>query len=248
MRNFKLIIRYQGTCYTGWQKTGCGSSIEEKVEECLSLLVRHPVSIDAASRTDRGVHAEGQVIRFFSDTQLECSDILYRMNQLLPKDIAVCSIERVSDDFHPTLDALSKQYSYEICSGSVQLPFARFTSWHFSHPLDLSSMRKAAKSLLGTHDFSTFCNERSLWDRNPICTLSEIEIIELLDHRIRIVLYADHFLYKMARNLSGFLAYVGCGKIREDAASRILGSCDRKQAGITAPAHGLTLQKVYYKK
>jgi tRNA pseudouridine38-40 synthase len=108
-------------------------------------------------------------------------------------------------------------------------------------------MRKAADYLVGTHDFSAFCKDRRLWDRNPICHLEKIEIEELPQQRLRIVLTGDHFLFRMARNIVGTLVHVGCGKIEAERVPAILEGQDRTQAGVAAPAHGLTLKRVIYK-
>jgi tRNA pseudouridine38-40 synthase len=107
-------------------------------------------------------------------------------------------------------------------------------------------MQRAASHLIGAYDFSSFCNERHLWDRNPICHLEKIEIISLPQQRLLILIIGDHFLYKMARNLAGTLTYVGCGKLRAEQIPAILAGQDRKRAGATAPAHGLILKRVFY--
>jgi len=150
-------------------------------------------------------------------------------------------------DFHPTLSCRKKEYAYSLCYGTVQMPFFRHTSWHFPYLLDLENMQRAASHLIGTHDFSSFCNERSLWDRSPFCTLEKIEIRNCPEkERLCMVVTGDHFLFRMVRNIAGTLAYVGCGKIDSDQIPTILASRDRTQAGMTAPAHGLTLKHVVY--
>ena len=168
------------------------------------------------------------------------------MNQLLPKEIAILSAQVMTDDFHPTLECCKKEYWYHICNAPTQIPFFRATSWHFPYALDLLQMQMGAQHLIGTHDFSAFCNERQLWDRDPVCSLEKIEIVPLENQRLRISITGDHFLYKMARNIAGTLAYLGCGKLFPDAIPAILMSKDRTQAGMTAPAHGLVLKQVFY--
>lgn len=244
--NIRLILSYKGTAYSGWQRTGLGTSIEEALTKALQTVLQHPVKLQAASRTDSGVHAVGQVVNFFSKSQVPLDRLQHSLNQLLPKDIVVREIELATETFHPTVDALKKEYRYEICHGILQLPFFRHTSWHFPYFLHLEPMQIAARHLLGSHDFSTFCNQRAFLDCNPLCHIEKIEIISLMQDRLRITLLGDHFLYKMVRNLVGTLAYVGCGKLREDEISAILKSKDRTRAGITAPAHGLRLEKVFY--
>ncbi|MES2122282.1 MAG: hypothetical protein V4492_05840 [Chlamydiota bacterium] len=155
--------------------------------------------------------------------------------------------EEMPPDFHPTLWSVKKHYRYLLCCSSTQLPFYRDTSWHFPHVLSLAAMQRSANHLLGTHDFSAFCNARSIWDRNPICTLESISITPLAESdRYQFDITGDHFLYKMVRNLVGALAYAGCGKLDPDAIPAILSSKDRTQAAMTAPAHGLCLKQVFY--
>lgn len=245
-RNYKLVISYDGSSYAGFQKTKLGPSIEETLEKALETILQHPVAVQAASRTDAGVHAEGQVINFFTAKSISERRIKASLEGLLPKEIAVVSMEEMPLNFHPTLDPIKKEYWYHICNTLIQLPFHRHTSWHFPYPLNLEAMRHAAQGLLGSHDFSAFCNERKLWDRSPVCHLETIEISALQDKRLRIAIIGDHFLYRMARNIAGTLAYVGCGKLKADQIPVILKNKERSQAGITAPALGLTLKRVFY--
>ncbi|MBS0605180.1 MAG: tRNA pseudouridine(38-40) synthase TruA [Verrucomicrobia bacterium] len=246
MFNIKLVIAYFGVSYAGWQKTKMGPSIEEVLEQTLARILQHEVKLQAASRTDAGVHAHAQVVNFIAQKPLDLNRLKYSLNGMLPKEIAILEAVEMPFDFHPTLDTIGKEYWYQICNSPTQLPFHRQTSWHFPYPLDLDQMRLAASHLLGTHDFSSFCNDRKLWDRNPVCRLEKIEITPLPGQRFNIALLGDHFLFRMARNLAGTLAYAGCGKLKPRELSSILESKDRTLAGVTAPAHGLTLKQVFY--
>lgn len=250
--NIKLTIAYLGTSYAGWQKAHPAPSIEETLEKALSKILQHEVKLQAASRTDAGVHAEGQVVNFFTQNQivnqLPKSTVVFRLNSCLPKDIAVTSAEEMPANFHPSLDCIKKEYWYHICNSLTQLPFHRQTSWHIPYPLNKEAMRKAANYLIGTHDFSAFCKDRRLWNRNPVCHLEKIEIEDLSHQRLRISLTGDHFLFRMARNIVGTLLHVGCGKIDAEVVPSILSSLDRTQAGVTAPAPGLSLKRVFYKE
>lgn len=246
MTNIKLIISYCGSSYAGWQKTNMGPSIEETLQQTLQKILQHEVKLQAASRTDAGVHAQGQVVNFILQKPYDLNRLKFILNCLLPKDIAILSIEEMPIDFHPTLDTKKKEYSYQICYGNIQLPFYRTISWHFPYLLDIDTMQRSSQHLLGSHDFSAFCNERKLWDRNPICQIETIEISVLAADRLKIVMTGDHFLFRMARNLVGTLAYVGCGKLNADQIPFILRNKDRNAAGVTAPAHGLTLNRVFY--
>ncbi len=246
MLNLKLTVCYEGTSYLGWQETSMGPSIEGALKQAIQTLLQHEVELQAASRTDAGVHARAQIVNFLTEKSLCLEKFQYSLNGLLPKQIAVTRVEKMPLDFHPTLDSLAKEYEYQICTHPIQLPFERYTSWHFPYPLDLASMTFAARCLEGKHDFSTFCNELSLWDRTPLCHLEKIEVNAIPGRGVKFLFVGDHFLYRMARNLAGTLAYVGCGKIQAEEIPAILESKDRTRAGMTAPALGLMLTRVVY--
>lgn len=241
-KNYKIILAYDGSNYLGWQKTSLGPSIEQCLQEALETILQNKVVLQAASRTDAGVHANGQVVNFFS-TKALCSE---EINAILPKDIRILSLEEAQVEFHPTLDCIGKTYHYDICYGAIQLPHRRFYSWHIPDTLDLAAMMEASKSLIGIHDFSAFCNVKNNEEyENKVRHLQNIEFESTSNH-LRIGLTGKNFLYKMVRNIVGTLAYVGVGKIESTAVPIILKSCDRTQAGITAPAHGLCLSTVHY--
>lgn len=248
MANIKLMVAYDGTRFLGWQKTKMGPSIEDSLERVLTRILQHDITLQAASRTDAGVHAKGQVVNFFTGKVIpSLQRLLISMNCLLPKDIAVIDIEQVADDFHPTLDCKQKEYHYFVCYGAAQLPHHRFFSWHYPHALDIDAMQRAAQHLVGEHDFATFCNfkKNSSYD-HTIRYVHEIAVTSLPDHRLHFRIIGNNFLYKMVRNLVGTMVYVGCGKIKEEAVAGILSSGDRTLAGVTAPALGLCLHRVYY--
>jgi len=247
MRNIQLIISYDGSPYLGWQKTPLGPTIEETLENTLSQILQEKISLQAASRTDAKVHAEGQSVNFISNKEKICLEKLHKsLNALLPPSITVTSVEQRAPDFHPTLDAQGKEYHYLVCNTPYQLPKHRFFSWHVPSYLDIVAMKQAALSLLGTHDFSAFCNERSLLDKDPICTLHSLDILSLEGNRLLFSVKGNRFLYRMVRNLIGTLIYVGQGKISQEDVSSILSSKNRTLAGVTAPAHGLHLIQVFY--
>jgi len=241
-KNIKCSLAYCGTRYFGWQKTKMGPSIEQAVENCLAQILQHPIQLQAASRTDRGVHAKGQKINFFTEKDLPLEKLEKSMQSLLPSDISLLKIELVHDSFHPTLDAVAKEYHYTICNGPVQLPFNREFSWHVYYPLDRKKMELAAAYLEGTHDFSAFSIKRE--DKG----FRHIHHIRISPSEQGLILKikGDNFLYKMARNLVGTLVYVGYGKIPLKKIPEIVEGKDRTQAGVTAPAHGLALQEVFY--
>jgi len=231
---YKAIVCYEGTFYFGWQKTITGPSIQEELEKALFKITGELTTPEAASRTDRGVHARGQVVQFSLQKALEPKVLQRGLNGILPKDIRVldCSFE----DFHPTLDALGKEYHYHFSVDDVQDPTQRFFAWHCYFPLDREKMIQAAQQFTGKHDFSPFSTEKK---ENPYCTIESI-VVEKECIKIK----GDRFLYKMARALAGTIIYYGTGKVTK--IDHILTSKDRKEAGITAPAHGLYLHKVFY--
>jgi tRNA pseudouridine38-40 synthase len=219
-----------------------GPSIQEALTKAIQSACQEEVIPEAASRTDRGVHAEGQSIAFSLQKPWEPSRLLCAMNAHLPKDIRVTQIKTASPDFHPTLQAKSKEYHYRISPQPFQAPIDRLYAWHFPHPLQIDLMEKAGQLLLGAHDFSSFTSIRP---KNPICTLFSIEL-SFPERRLQIGLKGDRFLYKMARTLAGTLVYVGCGKMPLESIPGLLSSPDRKKGGVTAPAHGLFLKHVLY--
>lgn len=245
MRNIKAVIAYSGTHYLGFQKTKEGPSIEESLEKGFAQILRKEVTLQGASRTDRGVHAQGQVINLFSDVE-NLPALKKSVQAVLPKDIALLSLEFEKPDFHPTLDAHSKEYRYYICNSSFQLPFHREFSWHYPYPLDIDLMQKGAKQLIVKHNFSAFSNQNDEKPEDSVREIYSLTIAPLPNHRLQIAIIGNSFLYKMVRNVVGTLVYVGQGKIPLDSLPLILQSQDRSKAGVTAPAQGLFLYKVNY--
>jgi tRNA pseudouridine38-40 synthase len=250
MTNIKLTIAYDGTRYLGWQKTVSGPSIEESLEKALKTILSHDVRLQAASRTDAGVHASGQIVNFICDRTVDPHQLdLWRgsLNGLLPRDISVLNLEMTLDSFHPTLDCIGKEYHYLMSTDHVQIPHERLYSWHYPADLDITAMRKETESLIGEKDFTAFCNEKKNCDYTDfVRRVDEISIEELPERRLRFIIKGNNFLYKMVRNIVGTLVYVGCRKIPVDTLPEILASGDRTRAGITAPNHGLCLHKVFY--
>lgn len=243
MNNYRCILAYCGFSFYGFKSTEMGPNIEDTLRTCLERILQHPIEIQGASLTDRGVHAEGQVVNFFSGQELDLGKTLCSLRSLLPKSIAPLKLEKVHDTFHPSLDAESKEYHYWICNLPTQFPHHRMYSWHCPLPLDQNAMKEASLLLIGKRDFSALANERY---EDPIRTLMRIEICPQNENRFRIEVKGDRFLYKMVRNLVGMLVAVGRGKISVQEIPDILESRDRRLAAMTAPAHGLTLKRVYY--
>ncbi|MFT4553562.1 MAG: tRNA pseudouridine38-40 synthase [Chlamydiales bacterium] len=248
MKNIKITIAYDGSEYLGWQNTKMGPSIEGTLLTVLEKVLQEKISLQAASRTDAGVHARSQIVNFITKKKdLDLVSLERALNSLLPPDIAVLKLEFALKDFHPTLDCQKKEYHYHLCSNQAQLPHNRHFSWHYPHSLNIELMRSMSQALIGKHDFAAFinCMNNKIPD-DTIRELTRIDLIELPENRLRFEVEGRHFLYKMVRNIVGYLVYVGCGKLKPGAISQILASKDRKLGGITAPALGLTLFEINY--
>jgi tRNA pseudouridine38-40 synthase len=247
LRNIKLTLAYDGTLFFGWQQTKMGSSIEECLKLAVKKLLNEAYIVQGCSRTDRGVHALHQVANFFTRKQTTLPTLQKSLNALLPPSIRVVDVEEMDLSFHPTLDATGKEYCYSLWTHNIQSPFERHTSWHIVDRLDIEKMKQAALHFVGTHDFGSFCNMRkNLNYEDKIREVFSIDFEVISDLNLRLKIKANHFLYKMARNIVGTLVYVGKGKIEPEQIPQILRAKQRSLAGITAPAHGLTLTKVFY--
>ncbi len=251
MHNIMMHIAYDGTRYLGWQKTNLDSvqpSVEYVVQSTLEQIVQHPAPIQAASRTDRGVHALGQVANFILQKEgFDLERLQHSLNCLLPADIRILACQTAEDDFHATLHAKAKQYIYRIYTGPVLLPALRFTHWHMPEELDREKMLTGSHIMLGEHDFIALRNHRKGNDYNDtVRTIYSIDFHDIEPHILEIKITGNNFLYKMCRNIVGTLVYVAQGKISPGTLVNILSGGIRADAGITAPAHGLTLNKVFY--
>ena len=245
MSNISLTIAYDGTELHGWQKSDMGPTVEAILQETLEKIVRHPVTLQATSRTDAGVHAEGQVVNFFLEKDLELGQLQLSLNQLLPPAIAIINVECMPDSFHPTLDAKSKIYRYQVSVGTYQMPMHRLYAWHFPYRVNVAKMREASRHLLGRHDFTAFTNVQ---DQAPDNTVRELYRIDFYENRglLMIEIEGNRFLYRMVRNLVGTLLHIGCGKLEGDELPLILRRRDRRFSGVTAPSHGLILHKIHF--
>ncbi|MBS4168747.1 tRNA pseudouridine(38-40) synthase TruA [Parachlamydia sp. AcF125] len=247
MINIRLTISYDGGRFLGWQKTSIGPSIEESLENALRQILQETIALQAASRTDAGVHAHEQVVNFFTAKSLDLRRLSKSLNGLLPKDIVVLDAQLAPHNFHPTLDCLSKEYRYSISTGPIQSPDRRFYAWHCPGFLDKELMQKAAMHLAGVHDFSAFCNfKKNEGYTHYVREVSSIQICETSSDDFYFQVIGKSFLYKMVRNIVGTLIYVGKGKLQCDDLPLLLKGGDRTKIGMTAPAHGLTLYRLSY--
>ena len=245
MRNFKIVIQYEGTKYQGWQRQeSTGNTIQGKFEAILSKMTGSKVQIDGSGRTDAGVHARGQVANLHIEESFSKEEILSYLNHYLPDDIAVTSIEKVDDRFHSRYQATAKTYRYHIHIGQIPDVFRRKYEYQYEKELDIDRMKKAASYLTGTHDFAAFCGNKKM-KKSTVRTIYEIRFtVEgndlMIDYR------GNGFLQNMIRILTGTLIEVGDKRRDPEEIKTILESRNRMMAGYTAPACGLTLMNVEY--
>ncbi len=258
MPTFRLTLAYDGTAYAGWQvQPGC-QTIQEALEGAIEKVTGQQVRVLASGRTDAGVHALGQVVGARIDTDLS-TDVLQRaLNAELPQDIAILAVEEVAEGFHAIRDALRKRYRYVIHDGPVRDVFRRPYCWHYrGGRLDVEAMDRAAKALLGKHDFSSF--ETSGAEReSSVRIITDISAKRGSDIRgtrgragdpddsVVVEVEADGFLYNMVRAIVGTLVEVGRGAQPETWPGEVLRATDRSTAGPTAPPQGLFLVCVEY--
>ena len=245
MRNFKLILSYDGTDFQGWQtQPGC-RTVQETLESALAKLTREAkVRVNASGRTDAGVHAAGQVANFHSALTVPIAKLRGAINAHLPDDVVVQSVEEVPAAFDANRDAVSKLYCYVIHDGPTVNPFLRRYYYHSKHTLDEAAMARAALPLIGTHDFHSFETE---WPNraSSVRTITHLGV-NRKGETIWIDVEADGFLYNMVRAIAGTLMNVGRGFWPESKVAAILNAADRTLAGPTAPAAGLFLVRVSY--
>ncbi len=245
MRNFKMVVEYDGTAYRGWQRQKNGISIQQVLEEKIRLITCENVKVIASGRTDAGVHALNQVAGFRSSTRLPAEILCRGVNGLLPPDIVVKELEEVPAEFHPQYDARGKIYVYKICNKRLRPALGRNYLWFIQHPLDLTAMKQGAEYLIGRYDFSCFCaTGSSVKDRTR--TVKGVNITAGEDGLLEITIEAQGFLRYMVRNIVGTLVEIGRGKREPSEMKEIIDSRDRNIAGITAPACGLYLKEVKY--
>ena len=245
MRNFKLILCYDGSRYDGWQRQGNNdNTIQGKLETLLSRLLDQTIEVAGSGRTDAGVHALAQVCSFHAETEENCDEILRQIRRFLPEDIGAVSLQEMPPRFHARLSSKEKTYVYRIWNSEEPNVFERRWMTSVERKLDLDSMRCASEYILGEHDFSAFCANRHM-KKTAVRKLRSIEITRM-GGEIRIALTGDGFLYHMVRIIVGTLIEVGEGKRSAEDMLTILSSCDRMEAGPTAPAQGLTLWHVGY--
>jgi tRNA pseudouridine38-40 synthase len=244
MRTLKLILEYDGTEYVGWQLQAHGRSIQGELERALEILLKEPVRVTGAGRTDSGVHALGQVASFRTARDVPLKAFVAGLNSLLPRDIAVRSAAEERPGFDARRAASGKRYRYRIINRRTRAPLEQRYAWEVFPALDVVAMQEGARALVGRHDFSAF----RAGDCQASTTVRELRSLEIRRDGDGLVMEveATAFLKHMVRNIAGTLVEVGRGKRPARALGEVLDSKDRARAGPTAPAHGLCLVEVYY--
>ncbi|MFW5972047.1 MAG: tRNA pseudouridine(38-40) synthase TruA [Bacillota bacterium] len=245
MRNIKLTIEYDGTRYSGWQiQKNTLLTIQQKLQDALTVINKRPVKVQGASRTDAGVHAEGQVANIYLDVPIPIDRIPMALNRKLPGDIICKFAENVDDDFHARYDTVAKKYRYRIYNSKLPSVFVRNYVYHYIYNIDIKAVKEASRYFLGRHDFSSFQSSGS-YAENTVKTINSLEVIKK-GKELWIEIEGSGFLYNMVRIIVGTILEVSMGKIKISDIEDIIKSCDREQAGYTVPASGLTLLEVYY--
>lgn len=268
-RRIKLTLEYDGSEFKGWQtqsgeEAGAQSpavrTVQGELERALKVATGQAVRVSGASRTDAGVHARGQVASFLlpDSALLPVDDICMALNGNMDKDVVALKAEEVGLDFHPQRDASGKVYSYSLFSRRERAPLLRRTHWHVRFKLDVERMRQATAALIGRHDFTSFASKLALTQlqraddgKTALETVREIRRIDFhedpdLPGRVAVFIEGSGFLYQMVRTIAGSLVDVGRGFREPGWMAEALAAQDRRQAGPTAPPHGLCLERVMY--
>jgi tRNA pseudouridine38-40 synthase len=249
-RRFKLTIAYDGSAYEGWQAQKIGTGVQQKVEEALGKLFPSKPRVHSSSRTDTGVHALGMVVHFdvpTSECGMQPRKLALAINAWLPEDIRVASAQRAAGSFHARFDAKGKQYRYFIWNSPAMNPLLRLTAWHVPRPLDVAAMRAAAGHFKGRHDFRSFAANPGYERETTVRTLVRCDV-QRRGPLLTVIIEGDGFLYRMCRGIVGTLVQTGHGRFAPDDIKRMLARKDRRIAGMSAPAHGLVLWKVFYSR
>jgi len=241
-----LKVAYDGTDFHGWQRQGDYRTVQGVMEDVLRHVVRHPVKLTGCGRTDAGVHAVGHIENFRTTFAHDADKLMRALTSRLPYDLAVVDASYVSDDFHANRSAISKLYRYRVFNSPIR-PVSQLSQRYVNHyhrRLDIESMQRAAKFLIGSHDFTSMANTRGKRE-TMIRTILKCDVTRAGDE-ILIDVEGTGFLYNQVRIMAGTLIEAGHGRWEPEEMLDLLNLKDRTKTGFTAPAHGLCLQWVKY--
>jgi tRNA pseudouridine38-40 synthase len=243
-----LTVAYDGSGYYGWQRQKNFVSVQQRIEEGLSALLKKDITIRGASRTDTGVHSVGQRAVFTDDTiTIPVDKIPYALNSFLPDDIVITAAESVDESFHPQYSVTDKTYEYKILNAPFKNPMLNRYTEFIRQELNIEEMQKACVHFLGEHDFKAFCATGGS-SKTTVRSIYSLDVFKENDNIITIRINGSGFLYNMVRIVAGTLVYVGLGKLKSEDIPDIIASCDRARAGKTLSPNGLTLMEVNYER
>ena len=242
MRYF-VTLSYDGTRYHGWQIQPNGDSIQERLQGALSTLLRAEIAVTGAGRTDAGVHARMMVAHFDYEGELDGKQFCYKLNRLLPYDIAVQQVEQVADDLHARFSATSRTYHYYV--HTVKDPFSRAYSCELHYPLDFKLMNEAARMLLTYEDFGAFCKSGADV-KTTLCQVTAAEWHQTSPSSWYFEITANRFLRNMVRAVVGTLVDVGRGRLTLEEFQKVIEGKQRSDAGESMPGNALFLEKIEY--
>jgi len=242
--NIKVVLEYDGSGFAGWQQQAHGRTVEAELKRALREITGRELKVYAAGRTDAGAHAEGQVVSFQTDGRISPRRLVAALNAKLPADVAVLSAEEVPETFHARYSARWRRYRYRYLDRSSRPALERGRCWQVRGPLDVDAMAKAAKALVGKHDWTSYCSA----SEPPDARVREMRSARVSRHGdvVELELVAEGFLRGLARSIAGALAEVGRGRRPPEWVGEVLEARDRRKAARTAPAGGLTLMEVIY--
>jgi tRNA pseudouridine38-40 synthase len=239
---YVLFIEYDGTEYAGWQIQREQRTIQGEIERNLCIILKEPVKIIGAGRTDAGVHARGQVANFSYSSPLDLFEIQRSLNGLLEKDIRIKKVLQTVDDFHARYSAKLREYHYQIALKPTALK--RNFCWYVPYKLNVKNIKKTTDKIIGQHNFRSFC--RVIYEgSNYYCTVEEAHW-QSDEHYLKFIIKANRFLHGMVRALVGTFVDIGRNKLLISDMDKILSGGDRSLAGNSAPAKGLILERIYY--
>ncbi|MCH4106206.1 MAG: tRNA pseudouridine(38-40) synthase TruA [Pseudoramibacter sp.] len=244
MKNIALVIAYRGGAFAGWQIQKNAQTVEGNLKKAIREVTGEDVVVYGAGRTDAGVHARGQRANFKTASAIPADRFAFALNAHLPEAVRVMQSFEVPMAFHSRYDAKGKCYTYRVYRGRIADPLMADYSWQYGYALDVDKIRKAARAVIGTHDFKSFQAAGS----SAKTSVRRVDRIEVKESGPMLILhyYGNGFLYNMVRILTGTLLAIGSGKLPEDSMPAIIAAKSRKAAGVTAPAKGLELTRVYY--